>query len=69
MHLRNQSGRTPLFLAANAGLREHVLLMRQSGAHLHADELGVAELHAKRNPEIWQLAGVEAEEVASNGVH
>ncbi|PGH26915.1 60kDa lysophospholipase, partial [[Emmonsia] crescens] len=48
VHLRNRAGRTALFLAANAGLIEHVRLLRQSGAHLHADERAVAELHARR---------------------
>jgi 60kDa lysophospholipase len=38
VHLRNSAGRTPLFLAASAGLAEHVELLRKSGAHLHADE-------------------------------
>lgn len=58
MHIRNRAGRTPLFLAANAGLSEHVLLLRKSGAHLHADERAVAEMHARRRPAIWGLAGV-----------
>ncbi|KAI5310572.1 hypothetical protein KEM55_005227 [Ascosphaera atra] len=48
VHRRNRAGRTPLFLAANAGLEEHVILLRKSGAHLHADERGVASLHAKK---------------------
>ncbi|KAK5689918.1 hypothetical protein LTS12_028841 [Elasticomyces elasticus] len=38
VHLRNRANRTPLFLAANAGLSGHVDLLRQSGAHLHAEE-------------------------------
>lgn len=63
MHLRNYAGRTPLFLAANAGLPDHVRLLRESGAHLHADEHGVAELHARRRPEVWALAGVDMEAV------
>ncbi|KAJ9207251.1 hypothetical protein DTO164E3_525 [Paecilomyces variotii] len=58
VHIRNRAGRTPLFLAANAGLSEHVLLLRKSGAHLHADERAVAEMHARRRPAIWGLAGV-----------
>ncbi|KAK2861088.1 hypothetical protein FQN49_004552 [Arthroderma sp. PD_2] len=61
VHLRNNTGKTPLFLSANAGLVDHVELLRRSGAHLHADELPVAELHAKRKPDIWALAGVEIE--------
>ena len=58
VHLRNRTGRTPLFLAANAGLTEHVLLLRQSGAHLHSSEWSVAELHSQQRPEVWKLAGI-----------
>lgn len=60
VHMRNftGSGRTPLFLAANAGLVGHVTLLRQAGAHLHSDELEIARLHASRRPNVWQLAGV-----------
>ncbi|KAG5291597.1 lysophospholipase [Histoplasma ohiense] len=67
VHLRNRMGRTALFLAANAGLSEHVQLLRQSGAHLHADERSVAELYARQrlgNGQglgIWGLAGVEVD--------
>nr|KMM67520.1 L-asparaginase 1 [Coccidioides posadasii RMSCC 3488] len=63
VHLRNYAGRTPLFLAANAGLIDHVNLLRESGAHLHEDERGVAELHARGRPDIWTLAGVDMEVV------
>lgn len=59
VHIRNKAGRTPLFLAANAGLLDHVRLLQASGAHLHADELSTAKLHAQRNPSVWQLAGVQ----------
>lgn len=58
MHIRNKAGRTALFLAANAGLSEHVSLLRQSGAHLHADELAAARLNSQRHPTTWQVAGV-----------
>jgi 60kDa lysophospholipase len=60
VHMRNftASGRTPLFLAANAGLISHVLLLRQAGAHLHTEELETAELHARQRPEVWKLAGI-----------
>lgn len=58
VHLRNRNSRTPLFMAANAGLSEHVLLLRKSGAHLHADERQVAEMQARRRPGIWALAGI-----------
>lgn len=57
MHLRNRTGRTPLFLAANAGLGEQVQLLRDSGAHLHAQEIETARLHARRDPDIWRAAG------------
>ncbi|EAS31007.3 L-asparaginase, type I [Coccidioides immitis RS] len=63
VHLRNYAGRTPLFLAANAGLIDHVNLLRESGAHLHEDERGVAELHARGRPDIWTLAGVDVKVV------
>lgn len=60
VHIRNftNGGRTPLFLAANAGLISHVRLLRQAGAHLHAEELETARLHARQRPEAWELAGV-----------
>ncbi|KAJ5832034.1 hypothetical protein N7474_000345 [Penicillium riverlandense] len=58
VHLRNRAGRTPLFLAANAGLSDHVLLLRKSGAHLHSDERPAAELLARRRPGVWGLAGI-----------
>ncbi|KIX09061.1 uncharacterized protein Z518_00139 [Rhinocladiella mackenziei CBS 650.93] len=61
VHLRNHtgSGRTPLFLAANAGLLPHVLLLRQAGGHLHAEELETARLHASQRPDVWKQAGLE----------
>ncbi|EEP79089.1 conserved hypothetical protein [Uncinocarpus reesii 1704] len=65
VHLRNHAGRTPLFLAANAGLVDHVSLLRQSGAHLNEDERGVAEMHARRRPEAWALAGVSTQAAAN----
>ena len=58
VHLRNNTGRTPLFLSANAGLKEHVSLLKRSGAHLHADELIFAKFHAQHSPEIWSMAGL-----------
>lgn len=61
VHLRNHtgSGRTPLFLAANAGLLPHVMLLRQAGAHLHAEELDTARLHAGQRSDVWAAAGFE----------
>lgn len=64
VHIRNRNGRTPLFLAANAGLSEHVLLLRKSGAHLHSDERQAAELLARRRPAVWGLAGIGPREVS-----
>lgn len=60
--MRNRNGRTPLFLAANAGLSEHVMLLRKSGAHLHSDERPAAELLARRRPGVWGLAGIDPRE-------
>ncbi|QKX63621.1 uncharacterized protein TRUGW13939_10792 [Talaromyces rugulosus] len=60
VHLRNSAGRTPLFLAASAGLSEHVVLLRKSGAHLHGDERPVAEMQARQRPGVWAQAGVRA---------
>ena len=58
VHLRNKTGRTPLFLAAHAGLTEHVSLLRESGAHLHADELDAAKLNVGSHPWAWRAAGL-----------
>lgn len=69
VHMRNftGSGRTPLFLAANAGLNGHVALLRQAGAHLHSEEWEIARLHALRKPEVWQLAGLPAAPSTNTG--
>ncbi|KAL3485473.1 asparaginase-domain-containing protein [Aspergillus germanicus] len=64
VHIRNRNGRTPLFLAANAGLSEHVVLLRKSGAHLHSDERTAAQLLARRRPGTWGLAGIGPREVS-----
>lgn len=34
------------------------MLLRKSGAHLHADEIALAEIQARRRPAIWALAGL-----------
>lgn len=66
VHVRNKAGRTPLFLAARAGLEDRVALLRQSGAHLHAEERGVARMlwegagEEEKERRCWVLAGVEA---------
>jgi 60kDa lysophospholipase len=59
VHLRNRSGNTPLFLAAAAGLRDHVEVLREAGAHLHSDEMAAARLHAESDGDasIWERAG------------
>jgi lysophospholipase len=61
VHLRNRNGRTPLFVAAHAGLTSHVEALREAGAHLHSDELATAKIFAKSDPnlEVWTLAGVD----------
>lgn len=61
VHCRNLtgSGRTPIFLAANAGLINHVHLLKQAGGHLHTEELATAGLHARQRPEVWQAAGLQ----------
>lgn len=66
VHIRNRTGRTPLFLAANAGLSEHVLLLRKSGAHLHSEEWTAARLLARRSPGIWGLAGIGPREISED---
>ncbi|KAH7551022.1 hypothetical protein BM1_10395 [Bipolaris maydis] len=56
VHLRNRSGNTPLFLAAAAGLADHVQTLIDAGAHLHSDEVSTAKLYASEgdgNAEIW----------------
>ncbi|KAL2424319.1 60 kDa lysophospholipase [Exophiala dermatitidis] len=63
VHLRNHtgSGRTPLFVAANAGLLPHVMLLRQAGAHLHPEEVDTARLHASQRPEVWRHTGLDVD--------
>ena len=58
VHLRDNAGRTPLFTAASAGLIDNVAILKQSGAHLNADELASAKLHSQAAPEVWHLAGI-----------
>ena len=58
VHLRNKVGRTPLFVAAQWGLRDNVALLRESGAHLHAEEIATAKLLAPKDPETWKAAGL-----------
>jgi lysophospholipase len=57
VHLRNISGNTPLFLAAAAGLPDHVRTLIDAGAHLHSEEVSAAKLHADgdSNADVWKL--------------
>lgn len=55
-HAQNRTGNTPLFLAARAGLDQHVSLLLQSGARLDADERGVAELLLPNQSHLWKTA-------------
>ena len=63
VHLRSRAGRTPLFLAANAGLKTHIEILREAGAHLHSNEMATARLLAQstENAEVWRLAGVDVD--------
>ena len=59
VHLRNRSGHTPLYLAAAAGLKDHVEALSKAGAHLHSDEMAAAKMHAAESgggTDVWQLA-------------
>lgn len=67
VHLRNQTGRTALFLAANAGMTSHVKLLRSVGAHLHAEERETARLHASQRPKTWAEAGLDSPSPLPNG--
>ena len=58
VHLRNMTGHTPMFMAVEAGLADHVSLLRESGAHLHPDELRAAKSLSKSDPDLWVAAGV-----------
>ncbi|KAI9662771.1 MAG: hypothetical protein M1829_006115 [Trizodia sp. TS-e1964] len=46
VHLRNRDGHTPLYLAEVGGLTKNAKLLRESGAHLHPDELANEKLGA-----------------------
>jgi lysophospholipase len=62
VHIRNREGHTPLFLAANAGLKEHVEALKEAGAHLHPDEMAAARLQATTGGEAnsaWAQAGTD----------
>lgn len=40
VHVRNKANNTPLYLAAKVQATEHIRLLEESGAHLHAEESG-----------------------------
>jgi lysophospholipase len=44
VHVRNKARNTPLFLAEKTGFQDHVELLKNSGAHLHAEEAEEREL-------------------------
>ncbi|KAJ6262262.1 hypothetical protein Dda_3068 [Drechslerella dactyloides] len=44
VHIRNRENHTPLYVAADAGYPENVKLLREAGAHLHPDEVELAEM-------------------------
>ncbi|KAF2448897.1 asparaginase-domain-containing protein [Karstenula rhodostoma CBS 690.94] len=57
VHLRNRSGHTPLYLAAAAGLKDHVEVLKRAGSHLHTDEVPQARLHMAEgdgNDSLWE---------------
>ncbi|GAB7346784.1 hypothetical protein MBLNU459_g1884t1 [Dothideomycetes sp. NU459] len=60
VHLRNRAGRTPLFLATHAGLKGHVELLVEAGAHLHSDEVPTAKVLAGSDGhlELWRRVGL-----------
>lgn len=62
VHIRNREGHTPLFVAANAGLKEHVGALKEAGAHLHPDEMAAARLQATTGGDTdsaWAQAGTD----------
>lgn len=57
VHLRNRSGHTPLYLAAAAGLADHVEVLKRAGSHLHTDEVPQAQKHLAEgdgNASVWE---------------
>ncbi|EON63025.1 L-asparaginase [Coniosporium apollinis CBS 100218] len=65
VHLRNREGRTPLFLAAQAGLAKHVELLREAGAHPYSEEMRAARLEAKEgrgDAALWRAAGYSVDD-------
>ncbi len=46
-------------MAAQWDLHDNVGLLKESGAHLHAEEIATAKLLAPKNLEVWKAAGLE----------
>ena len=44
VHIRDRENHTPLYVAADAGYPENVKLLREAGAHLHPDEVELAQM-------------------------
>lgn len=44
VHIRNRENHTPLYVAADAGYPQNVQLLREAGAHLHPDEVELAQM-------------------------
>jgi lysophospholipase len=53
-----------LFLAAEAGRVDNVVLLVESGAHLHADEKGIAVHLKQRAEQVGELGKSEAWRIA-----
>lgn len=66
VHVRNNSGHTPLFFAAETDHKENVQILRSTGAHIHPQEisnlksLGTYEqsngVSAPESESTWELA-------------
>jgi len=49
VHTRNNFGHTPLYLAAETGNKANVQMLRDTGAHIHPQELSNLESLTKSN--------------------
>lgn len=62
VHVRNDDGYTPLFVAAKSGHKANVDMLLKAGAHLHAEEVddaaNAAKLASEADKELWKSAGV-----------
>jgi len=62
VHIRNREGRTPLYLAAEAGHKDNVQTLIDAGAHLDLMELDNARLlksELERSRKEKSLSGLE----------